>query len=129
MIEVRQKESVDPMCPHCSQPIREIWFRELRGTFGRRYVLDGEDVEGNLASTVRRRGSVLEVVDEPVGVSLALRTDVPAWIEADPVRTVSRSEAGFELIFQAARVRLAWDVDLAPGECWATHLDLTISVR
>lgn len=38
MIEVREKSDVTPLCPHCSQSVGEIWFRELRGTFGRRYV-------------------------------------------------------------------------------------------
>jgi alpha-amylase len=99
-------------------------------TFGRRYVIDGRDVEGNL-SAVLRRGDVtsVDVIDDPVGVSLALRTPVPARLEADPVFTVSRSEAGFERIFQAARLHLAWDLDLVPGESRETRLDLVTSVR
>ena len=38
MIEVKEKNDTTPLCPHCSEPVSEIWFRELRGTFGRRYV-------------------------------------------------------------------------------------------
>jgi len=38
MIETEQKEDVSPICPHCSQPLEGLWFRELRGVFGRRYV-------------------------------------------------------------------------------------------
>jgi len=38
MIEIKEKSDVKPLCPHCSEPVGEIWFRELRGAFGRRYV-------------------------------------------------------------------------------------------
>ncbi len=38
MIEIKEKSDVEPLCPHCSEPVGEIWFRELRGAFGRRYV-------------------------------------------------------------------------------------------
>lgn len=38
MIEVRRKDDVPPICPHCSDAVAELWFQELRGTFGRRYI-------------------------------------------------------------------------------------------
>jgi hypothetical protein len=38
MIEATQKNDVSPLCPHCSEPIRDLWFRDLRGIFGRRYI-------------------------------------------------------------------------------------------
>ena len=38
MITLSQKEDVKPICPHCEKPVDEIWFRELRGTFGKRYI-------------------------------------------------------------------------------------------
>jgi len=38
MLQVREKNDVTPLCPHCSESVGELWFRELRGTFGRRYV-------------------------------------------------------------------------------------------
>ena len=38
MIEVKEKNDVTPLCPHCSTSIREVWFRQLRGMLGRRYV-------------------------------------------------------------------------------------------
>jgi hypothetical protein len=38
MIHTRQKDDVEPVCPHCSQVVEELWFRELRGVLGRRYV-------------------------------------------------------------------------------------------
>ncbi len=38
MIEAKQKLDVTPICPHCSKPICEVWYRELIGTFGKRYI-------------------------------------------------------------------------------------------
>ena len=38
MIELKEKRDTSPLCPHCSEPLEELWFRELRGYLGRRYV-------------------------------------------------------------------------------------------
>ena len=38
MIELKEKNDAQPVCPHCSERLAELWFRELRGFFGKRYV-------------------------------------------------------------------------------------------
>ena len=38
MIELKEKNDVTPECPQCNQTISEIWFRELKSLFGKRYV-------------------------------------------------------------------------------------------
>ncbi len=38
MIELRECNDKNPVCPHCSQSIQEILFRTLRGMLGKRYV-------------------------------------------------------------------------------------------
>ena len=38
MIEVLRREDVQPLCPHCSTPLRSVWFQPLAGTFGKRYI-------------------------------------------------------------------------------------------
>jgi hypothetical protein len=38
MIETKQKDDTTPLCPHCSAAVKEIWYREIRGTFGKRYI-------------------------------------------------------------------------------------------
>ena len=38
MIHLRQNDDVVPLCPHCSEPINELWFRELESSLGRRYL-------------------------------------------------------------------------------------------
>ena len=38
MMNLQEKRDVEPLCPHCEQPLGDMWFRELKGVFGRRYV-------------------------------------------------------------------------------------------
>jgi len=38
MIELKQRDDAEPICPHCHEPLAELWFRELQSAFGRRYV-------------------------------------------------------------------------------------------
>jgi len=38
MIEAKQNDAVTPVCPHCTEPLAEIWYRDLKGFLGRRYV-------------------------------------------------------------------------------------------
>ena len=38
MIKLTQTDSAHPVCPHCEERLGEILFRELKGTFGRRYI-------------------------------------------------------------------------------------------
>jgi uncharacterized protein with PIN domain len=38
MTELKEKDDVTPLCPHCSEPLDELWFRELKSYLGRRYV-------------------------------------------------------------------------------------------
>ena len=38
MIQLEERNDAAPICPHCEEPIREVWFQELSGTLGRRYV-------------------------------------------------------------------------------------------
>ena len=38
MIELEEHQEIDPVCPHCETPIQTVWFREIRGLAGKRYV-------------------------------------------------------------------------------------------
>jgi uncharacterized protein with PIN domain len=37
-MELELKMDVDPICPHCSTVLKSLWFKELRGVLGRRYI-------------------------------------------------------------------------------------------
>ena len=38
MITLNRKEDVDPICPHCEAQLKTVWFQELAGMLGRRYL-------------------------------------------------------------------------------------------
>jgi len=38
MIELKEKEDQIPVCPHCGQMLNEMWYREMKSTWGKRYV-------------------------------------------------------------------------------------------
>ncbi len=38
MIECVEKDDLSPVCPHCNEPVREVWCRRLSSLFGRRYI-------------------------------------------------------------------------------------------
>ncbi len=38
MIECIEKEDVSPLCPHCNEPVKEVWCRRLASVFGKRYI-------------------------------------------------------------------------------------------
>ena len=38
MIDMEERNDVTPICPHCGEGLSQVWFRELRGALGKRYV-------------------------------------------------------------------------------------------
>jgi len=38
MIELTEKIDINPICPHCNTEITALWFKGIRGFFGRRYL-------------------------------------------------------------------------------------------
>ncbi len=38
MLELQQHDEIDPLCPFCDTPLSQLWFSELRGMMGKRYV-------------------------------------------------------------------------------------------
>ena len=37
-MEIIKKQEVHPICPHCDVQLESLWFRELLGMLGRRYI-------------------------------------------------------------------------------------------
>ena len=37
-MKTERMETVSPLCPHCEEELGTLWFRELPGFLGRRYV-------------------------------------------------------------------------------------------
>ena len=38
MIFLEERGDKSPVCPHCETRLEKLYFRELKGTFGRRYI-------------------------------------------------------------------------------------------
>ncbi len=38
MLNLERREEISPICPHCSAEIYTVWFQELAGFLGKRFV-------------------------------------------------------------------------------------------
>jgi uncharacterized protein with PIN domain len=38
MMDVKEREDIIPICPHCGAELHEVWARRLRALFGVRYI-------------------------------------------------------------------------------------------
>lgn len=38
MLHIEERSDITPICPHCGVEVRAVWFRELRGVLGKRYL-------------------------------------------------------------------------------------------
>jgi alpha-amylase len=63
------------------------------------------------------------LVDEWIGIEVGFGSSRPARFALSPIRSVSQSEAGFELVHQNMCVVLAWEI--LPQDRWS--VDLTFS--
>ena len=82
--------------------------------YGGRYVLADGSVPGGFGEALDLAGMQrITLDDSELHGALQIETSQPVRIEAQPHRTVSQSEAGFEKIMQAVCLTLAWSP--APG--------------
>ena len=38
MIQIKENYDQHPVCPHCKSKIKDLFFQELKGLFGKRYI-------------------------------------------------------------------------------------------
>ena len=38
MVTLEERKDISPVCPHCSVRLDTVWFQELAGMLGRRYL-------------------------------------------------------------------------------------------
>jgi hypothetical protein len=77
--------------------------------YGGRYVLADGSVPGGFGEALELAAMQrITLDDSELRGSLLIETSQPARLEAQPHRTVSQSEAGFEKIMQAVCITLAW---------------------
>jgi alpha-amylase len=81
------------------------------GTPDRYYVADDHRTLGPLDALLDLNPCpAIGLVDEWLGIELQLHSDAPTGFWCYPVRTVSQSEGGFELVHQSVVVEPHWDV-------------------
>lgn len=94
---------------------------------GRYFRLPGQPSLGGHGARAGERELVM--VDEWIGVELALAAADPADCVWAPVETVSLSEAGLERIYQGTSIVWCWPLRLAPGETRERALTVTLRTR
>jgi len=79
-----------------------------------RYRLEDGSVPGGFGAPLRLDGvRSLSLEDGVLGGALRLSASLPVRIEAQPHRSVSQSEAGFEKIMQAVEITVTWPLGAA----------------
>ena len=105
------ESTLDLAMPSCDGPGAHYLYRNaVAGGLGAALVLEG----------MRE----LTLVDDFLGGSLTLRSNLPLGLRARPCYTVSQSEGGFEKIMQSVTLTLAWPLDAAHA-----NVDLSLEIR
>ncbi|MFQ5770187.1 MAG: alpha-amylase/4-alpha-glucanotransferase domain-containing protein [bacterium] len=73
-----------------------------------------------------RDANEVQLIDEWLGLRLALKVEKSATIWRFPIETISQSEAGFEQVYQSSVVFPNWKFQLDANASWETQLLLTI---
>ncbi len=76
-----------------------------------------------------RDAQVLGLVDEWLGIDVALKMSRPGGIWAFPIETVSQSEGGFELVHQSVAVIPHWLVEPDENGSWTVTMHLAIDTK
>jgi alpha-amylase len=94
----------------------------------RRYEIPGRDLDdarllsqGILADIQR-----VDLVDEYLGLRLALESSRTAELWRFPVESISMSEAGFERVYQGSSLLFVYPLVLHPGMQWRGQLTLSL---
>jgi hypothetical protein len=38
MIEIEEKNDITPLCPHCKTGLNKVWYQQLLGILGKRFI-------------------------------------------------------------------------------------------
>ena len=66
------------------------------------------------------------LVDEWLGLDVALEVSQPAGFWTQPIQTVSQSESGYELVHQSCSVMPHWEFIAAADGCWTVTIVLSL---
>ncbi len=83
--------------------------------------------EAQMNSTGSVIGGHLKMVDEYLGLAIALEAPKASEIIRFPLESVSTSEAGFERIYQGSILMPVWTLDLPADGEWETRMTVAIT--
>ncbi|MFB3896145.1 MAG: alpha-amylase/4-alpha-glucanotransferase domain-containing protein [bacterium] len=96
----------------------------------RYYYFTGNQITDKHLNSIGSVNQVSEMglVDEWQQLDINLQFDTPAEVWRFPIETVSKSEAGFERVYQHSVVYPNWILNLDPGQSWQMQIIQQIKV-
>ena len=93
-----------------------------------RYFYDDQGQQIGQLETVQSIAPVgrIGLIDEWLGLDVAIEMSQPAGIWTFPIQTISQSEGGFELVHQSSAVVPHWEFLAAKDGRWSVRLQLSI---
>ena len=64
--------------------------------------------------------------DEWSALDIKLKFSEDAGVYIFPIRTVSASESGFELLYQSSIIIPTWDIELGSNKTWKTNIEYIV---
>lgn len=106
----------------------EFNFAGMAAGASDRYYYDSNGAQlGQLETTLDLGHSdQIGLVDEWLGMDVALESSQPGGIWAFPIQTISQSEGGFELVHQSCAVIPHWEIINPPDGCWSVKLSMNL---
>jgi alpha-amylase len=106
----------------------EFNFAGMAANNDDRYYYDAEGRQLGQLETVQALEETTRIglVDEWLGVDVAVESSQPAGFWAFPIQTVSQSEGGFELVHQSCMVMPHWEFTAPADGKWTVELQLAV---
>lgn len=97
----------------------------------RYYYFTGKSIPDKKLNSVGSVARVAEMglVDEWQKLDINLHFNIPAEIWRFPIETVSKSEAGFERVYQHSVVVPIWQLYIEPNQIWQTQVTKQVRVN
>ena len=106
----------------------EFNFAGMAAGASDRYYYDGTGRQLGQLQTVQdlQGADRIGLVDEWLGLDVALELSQPASIWTFPIETISQSEGGFEGVHQSSTVIPRWEFTAPPDGKWSVRINLAI---
>ena len=106
----------------------EFNFAGMAANNDDRYYYDADGRQLGRLETVQSLAETTRIglVDEWLGVDVAVESSQPAGFWTFPIQTISQSEGGFELVHQSCMVMPHWEFTAPADGKWSVELNLAV---